>query len=250
MAENLQPLIQLHFLDQEIAGLDQRIAAYPVQIQDLDRKLERYTREVQERQKRIAENQKRRKELEGDVALIEAKRQRYKEQLDTVKTNKEYTGLQHEIEGVNVAIRQVEDQILSTMEEAEGLKVELDKAQKEKEKEEKVLNGEKKVLQEQMDQLQAEANGIKARRQQWIDQIRKDILDVYERTAQHRRGIAMAEARDAICQVCQMRIRPQLFQEIKRNDTIIHCESCSRILFYLSPSDREKLQAALQQSQS
>lgn len=233
MAENLEPLIQLHLLDQQIAVLDQRTAVYPAQIQDLDRKLERFTREVEERQKRIAENQKKRKDLESDVLLIETKRKRYKEQLDTVKTNKEYTGLQHEIEGVNGAIRQIEDQILATMEEAEGLKTELDAAQKEKQKEEKGLNEEKSALQQQVDKLQKEADLLKGQRQKWIDQIPKDILEVYERTAQHRKGIALAEARNAVCQACQMRIRPQLFQEIKRNDTIILCESCSRILFYL-----------------
>lgn len=233
MAENLQPLIQLHLLDQQIGALDQRIATYPAQIQDLDRKLERFTREVEERQKRIAENQKKRKDLESDVLLIETKRNRYKEQLDTVKTNKEYTGLQHEIEGVNGAIRQMEDQILVVMEEAERLKGELEAAQKEKQGEEKGLNEEKKALQDQMDKLQKEADALKSQRQQWLDQIPKDTLEVYDRTAQHRKGIAMAEARNAVCQACQMRIRPQLFQEIKRNDTIITCESCSRILFYL-----------------
>jgi predicted nucleic acid-binding Zn-ribbon protein len=233
MAENLQPLIQLHLLDQQIGALDQRVVTYPVQIQDLDRKLERFTREVEDRQKRIGENQKKRKDLESDVILIETKRNRYKEQLDTVKTNKEYTGLQHEIEGVSGAIRQMEDQILAVMEEAEGLKTELETAQKEKQREEKGLTEEKHALQEQVDKLQKEADLLKSQRQKWVDQIPKEILEVYDRTAQHRKGIAMAEARNAICQVCQMRIRPQLFQEIKRNDTIITCESCSRILFYL-----------------
>ena len=57
-------------------------------------------------------------------------------------------------------------------------------------------------------------------------------MDVYERTSKHRRGVAMAEARDEMCQVCQMRIRPQLFQEIKRNDSIIACDACQRILYY------------------
>lgn len=243
MAENLHPLIELHFLDQKIAALDSRISSFPQQIQDVDRRLEKYTKEVQERQKRITDNQKKRKDLEGDLNLIETKRKRYKEQLDTVKTNKEYTGLQHEIEGVSVAIRQIEDQILVTMEEAEGLRTDFDKAQQEKGREEKILTEEKRVLESAVDKLQKEADELKAQRQKWIGQVPPPIMEVYERTATHRKGVAMAEARDAICTVCQMRIRPQLFQEIKRNDTIIHCESCSRILFYLSPSEREKLQA-------
>jgi len=43
----------------------------------------------------------------------------------------------------------------------------------------------------------------------------------------------MAEARDEVCQVCRIHIRPQIFTEVKRNDEIRYCESCHRILYYI-----------------
>jgi predicted nucleic acid-binding Zn-ribbon protein len=241
MGVNLQPLIQLHFLDQDIAALNTRLSRIPIQMQEVDRKLDRAQRHVQEKQALIAENQKKRRELEGDLALIETKRKRYKEQLDTVKTNKEYTGLQHEIELVSQAIRALEDQILGHMEEAEQIKVQLDEAQKIKEREEKVLLDEKQTIQAEADKLEEEMNELKAKRQQFIPQIPLPILEEYERLLTHRKGVALAEARNSLCMECQMRIRPQLFQEIRRNDTIITCENCSRILFYI-PSETEKPQ--------
>jgi hypothetical protein len=240
MSVNLEPLIQLHYLDQQIAAFNQRISKIPSQIQELDKKLDRFRQNIQEKQKLIQENQKKRRELESDLALIETKRNRYKEQLDTVKTNKEYTGLQHEIEGVNQAIRQIEDQILAQMEDAENLKQQLQEANRAKDKEETALLEEKKVIQAEADKLNEEMERLKEQRNGWAVQIPPVILETYEQTAMHRRGIAMAEAKDAVCQECQMRIRPQLFQEIKRNDTIITCESCSRILFYVSPPSPEK----------
>jgi uncharacterized protein len=235
MAVNLYPLIQLHYLDQQIGSLQQSISKMPARMQEVDKKLDRFQKNVQERQQLIAENQKKRKELESDLALIETKRNRYKEQLDTVKTNKEYTALQHEIEGVNLAIRQIEDQILTRMEEAEALKLHLEEAQKAKDREENTLLEEKKVIQAEADRLQQQMDGLKAKRQEWVSQIPQPTIAMYDRTAKHRRGIAMAEAKDEICLECQMRIRPQLFQEIKRNDSIITCESCSRILFFKVP---------------
>jgi predicted nucleic acid-binding Zn-ribbon protein len=239
MAVNLQPLIQLHFLDREIAALNSRLSQIPIQMKEVDRKLDRAQRHVQEKQNLIAENQKKRRELEGDLALIETKRKRYKEQLDGVKTNKEYTGLQHEIELVSQAIREMEDQILAQMEEAEILKVQLDEAQKVKDREEKDLLAEQQVIQAESDKLEEAMNQLKGKRRHWISQIPVPILEEYESLASHRKGVALAEARDAICQECQMRIRPQLFQEIRRNDTIITCENCSRILFVTSPPEAE-----------
>lgn len=239
MAVNLLPLIQLHYLDQQIGSLQQSISKIPAQIQEVDKKLERFEKDVHDRQQLITENQKKRKELEGDLALIETKRNRYKEQLDTVKTNKEYTGLQHEIEGVNLAIRQIEDQILAKMEEAEALKLHLEEAQKAKDREENTLLDEKKVIQAEADRLQHKMDDLKAKRQEWVSQVPLPTLAIYDRIAKHRRGVAMAEAKDEVCLECQMRIRPQLFQEIKRNDSIITCESCSRILFYRAPETED-----------
>lgn len=236
MSFNLKPLIELHSLDLKINSLQSRIGGLPVQIQELDRKLDRYRRNLQEKKDLVAANQKKRREHESDLALIETKRKRYKEQLDTVKTNKEYTGLQHEIEGVSQAIRQVEDQILVQMEEAEQLKVQVDEAEKALNKEESVLTQEKSVVQAEVDKLQSELDDLKGQRQKWVAQVPEDVMEIYIRITKHRRGVALAEAKNQMCLECQMRIRPQLFQEIKRNDSIIQCESCSRILFYDAPA--------------
>src|SRR3970040_1834353 len=64
---------------------------------------------------------------EGAVQDREARRSRYKGQLMEVKTNKEYTAMLHEIEGVEREIRSREDQILAEMESAETLAADLEK---------------------------------------------------------------------------------------------------------------------------
>jgi predicted nucleic acid-binding Zn-ribbon protein len=50
------------------------------------------------------------------------------------------------------------------------------------------------------------------------------------------RGVAVAEARDGMCQLCRVKLRPQMFVDLKRNEGIIQCPSCSRILFYEAPA--------------
>src|SRR5262249_4345296 len=54
----------------------------------------------------------------------------------------------------------------------------------------------------------------------------------YERLSKMRSGLALAEARDYSCLACRMKIRPQIFNDIRRGDSIITCESCSRILYF------------------
>jgi predicted nucleic acid-binding Zn-ribbon protein len=49
-----------------------------------------------------------------------------------------------------------------------------------------------------------------------------------------RSGFALAEARDYSCMACRMKIRPQVFADIRRGESIITCESCGRILYFKS----------------
>ena len=59
------------------------------------------------------------------------------------------------------------------------------------------------------------------------------MLDTFERVAQRRNGIAVAEARDGICTICHVRLRPQVFNTVRRNEQIIQCDSCNRILYFV-----------------
>jgi len=51
-----------------------------------------------------------------------------------------------------------------------------------------------------------------------------------------REGLAIAAAtRDGLCSACHVRMRPQVFQEVRRNDQIIQCFSCNRTLLIPAP---------------
>ena len=49
--------------------------------------------------------------------------------------------------------------------------------------------------------------------------------------AKQRKGLAVAEARDGGCSVCHVRMRPQMYNEVRRGESLIQCESCLRILY-------------------
>ena len=57
-------------------------------------------------------------------------------------------------------------------------------------------------------------------------------LRLFEHVSRQRKGLAVAQARDGICTVCHVRLRPQVFNEVRRNESLIQCESCLRILYY------------------
>ena len=58
------------------------------------------------------------------------------------------------------------------------------------------------------------------------------LLAIFEGVAQKRNGIAVAEARDGICSICHVRLRPQVFNTVLRNEQILQCDYCNRILYH------------------
>jgi predicted nucleic acid-binding Zn-ribbon protein len=58
---------------------------------------------------------------------------------------------------------------------------------------------------------------------------------LYEQLLKGRRGIAMARMDGELCSACHVRLRPHVTQQVRRNDAIVQCESCQRILYYIAP---------------
>ena len=179
--------------------------------------------------------QKARRKYEAELQDLEVKRSKYKGQLMDVKTNKEYTAMLHEIEGVEREIRAREDLVLAEMEKAETLAAEA----KSEEQAFKAADDEAKALGRQMDEeerrFKADADRLAAERDAIAAEITPSLLDLFNRVARVR-GTGVSEAtKDAMCSQCHVKLRPQMFVDLKRTDEIFQCAQCNRILYYEAP---------------
>jgi hypothetical protein len=151
-----------------------------------------------------------------------------------VKTNKEYTAMLHEIEGVERDVRGREDQVLAEMEKAESLTAEVKTEEAAFKAREERHRGDMRSLDERSRALEADVARLTAERDQVARGLDEDTLALFQRVARLR-GVAMAEARDGMCQVCHVKLRLQMFVDIKRNEEILQCPACNRILYYEPP---------------
>jgi hypothetical protein len=183
----------------------------------------------------LGEAQKTRKAHESALQDLEVKRSKYKGQLMDVKTNKEYTAMLHEIETVEREIREREDQILAEMEKAEVLGGDVKREEGLFKAEEEKSRTQGKALDERERALKDEQKKIVAERDAIAATVPAEAMELFQRVARLR-GIAVAEARDDMCQQCHVKLRPQMYVEVKRNDSIVQCPSCMRILYYEPPA--------------
>jgi len=99
-----------------------------------------------------------------------------------------------------------------------------------REDQQKVDQERTQLIEQNQRDLSALESNLKERKGLEIS-ISSDLMPRYERVRKARGGIAVAAARNEVCEICQVRIRPQVFQEIRRNDQIIACDACQRILY-------------------
>jgi hypothetical protein len=229
---DLQLLIRLQQLDTELEFARQRIAAIPSIQQALEEKLAEQNGRVAAVKQRLADSQTARREIEKEVASIQSRLSKYKDQLMEVKTNKEYQAMQKEISTAEEGVRAHEDRILDRMEEAEVLGQELKLAEAELKRQQGEIARERQALEQEGAALQGRVGEWAAARTEVSRQLSPAALALFEHVSRQRRGLAVAEARDGHCMVCHVRLRPQVFNEVRRNESLIQCDSCLRILYF------------------
>jgi uncharacterized protein len=234
MNPDLERLIRLQRSESELKRVEADLAEIPRLKADLDGRLAQERQTLETSREALSQSQKARRQLEGQLQDLESKRSRYKGQLMEVKTNKEYTAMLHEIEGVEREIRGHEDQVLAEMERAETLGAQVKQEEGAFKQAEERHRGETKVLEDRTRALDQERARLVQDRDAVAATVPEDLLALFQRVARLR-GVAVAEARDGMCQVCHLKLRPQMYLDLKRNADIVQCPGCNRILHYEPP---------------
>ena len=235
MNSKLGTLIRFQELNLKIVKLEKRTQRIPEEIEAYRQTLEESRQALLEEKRLIEEHQARQRELEMEVVTLRDTLSKHKTQLMEVKTNKEYQAMLHEIEGGERGIEAEEDQILEGMMVIEEREKVVQEAQTEYEKEEKEILSKQSQLESFAAQAENEIVDLQKERGQLEGEMPEELTQQYQRIASVRNGVALAEAKDQSCQGCHVKLRPQLFTEIRTNREIITCENCSRFLYYAGP---------------
>jgi uncharacterized protein len=230
---DLQHLIHLQELDLAAERSRRRMTDIPALQRSLDARLAERTAAVDSVKARIAACQAARRDVEKDLAAVQTRLSKFKNQLMEVKTNKEYQAMQKEMSVAEQEISDQETRMLERMEEADALAIELKTAETALKTEQAAIARDRQALDAERAQIEQELQRTSDERTSTAALVSKEALAVFERIAQSRKGLAMAEARDGLCTVCHVRLRPQVFNEARRNASLIHCDSCTRLLYFV-----------------
>ena len=232
MHPDIRLVIELQSLDQRIAALEKEIAALPKHIAAIEKTLETHVRRLEADKAALSANQKDRKKLEGDIQMHEQKISKLKDQMLSAKNNEQYRAFQNEIDYIQKEIRKAEDRILELMAESELLEGNVRKADTALKEEKQQVEAEKTQARERTAADQSQLDQHRAQRSEAAGKLPPPTLNTYDRVRKKWSGSAVGEAVSGRCSACQIVIRPQYLQDLKRGDQLMLCESCGRFLFY------------------
>ncbi len=232
MREQLELVWELQKIDLELKSIKEGRDRYPKEMKKLEEKQKIERERIQKEKEKVESLEKTRRQKEGHLNLEQEKIKRAEGRMSEVKTNKEYQALLSEIDAIKEANSRMEEEILQVMDEIDELKKDLLKREKEVGVILEKIEVERKKLQEKIAHDEKAWNEKMERREVLSKQIESKLLKLYNTLKEKRQGVGVVRAKNETCQGCFVNVPPQMFIEVQKNNTLIRCPNCNRILYW------------------
>ena len=235
MLPDLERLIQLQDIESRAAIANKAIAEAPGRMAALDALLQAATTTLATAKQSLTDNQTQRRSVDKDLTAAQQRVEKYKEQIMAVKTNEQLHAMQHQMKAVADEVGHHEERILVNMMAADEINAAIKKAEAALKAAQGKVASERAAIESESKTHQATVIECAAARETLVASMHnKGAVETFMRIAKVR-GTAVARAEGERCTVCQVRLRPAVFTEVRKNDSLVQCDSCNRILYFVAP---------------
>jgi predicted nucleic acid-binding Zn-ribbon protein len=236
----LERLVALQIVDLKIQEMERAKEEIPQRLASLEEEFRKEEEKVQAERTEVEKLQKERRQKEKDLEEEIDRVKKAEARVFEIKTNKEYQAVLKEIDNAKKLNRQREEEILGILERLEEMQNHLGKGEKGLEARRKDYQRQVAELKQKAASFDEEMAGEVRQREEQEKAIPQDLLSKYHMLLERRQGVAVARVINGVCQACNMNLRPQLYIELQKQDTLIACPNCNRILFWENGSGKAK----------
>jgi len=232
LRDQLELLWELQKIDLALQDIKRERERYPKEMKRLDEKQSMEKDKIKKEKDKIELLEKERRQKEGHLSLEQEKIKRAEGRMFEVKTNKEYQALLKEIETVKEGNSQEEEGILQLLDEIDELKKDLSKREKEISATVSKIEAEKKVIETGVTQSEVLWKKQMERREVLSRELDSNLFKLYNTLKEKRQGVGMVAVKQETCQGCYVNVPPQMYIEVQKNNTLVRCPNCNRILYW------------------
>jgi len=231
VAAQIDILVKLQAIDSQIYKLKDEKEKKPQDFARLEAEFKEKNIGVKNAEDKFTAVQLKKKEKEGALSGKEEQIKKLQAQLSQLKTNKEYSAMQHEINGYKADKSLVEDEILMLMYDIDKAKIEIANEKSFILQEEAKLKEQQKLVKIQLEEIEKKLQELVTARQQMLPQVNANLLNKYERILSGKNGLAIVPVSQDACQGCHMNLPPQVINQIRMKHEFMICENCTRFLY-------------------
>ncbi len=232
MLPDLERLIRLQSLHNIVDDARRRIAAIPLQFEAFETRLNKLRTDLSEAKQQLDNNQTVRRNLEKEVSDAKSRLAKFKEHEMIVKTNEQLWAVQTEIATAKGAVQSFEEELLISMLETDTFTVAVNESERSMATAEAEIETERRTIERERATSEAAVEQALIAREALAREIDTAVLALFDQIAEKRNGLAVVDAKDTLCSSCHVRLRQQVFNDIRLNNRVIQCESCGRILYF------------------
>lgn len=229
----IRQFLALQELDLKRRGLAEQLAVFPGRRQELARPAEGLRAALARVKELIQKQEKRYREIERDLDALEEKKKKQAAVVYQVKTQQELNAANHELDHLDRQYAELEEEGVALLDDLAQLKAAVARNERELQAGQAELAAQSAKLDEAEASLTAEAAALDAARAGLTDELKPELLQLYEQLAAKRGGIAVAavEINRGVCGACEMQQRPQILENVYAETQLVRCEGCARILY-------------------
>ena len=233
MLPDLTRLIELQEIESRAAVANKAIAEAPGRIAALDALLKSATTALATAKQSITDTQTSRRSIDNDLLSAQQRLDKYKDQLMAVKTNEQLHAMQHQIKAVEDEVGKHEERVLVNMMKADEVNADIKQAEAALKAAQAKVAAERAVIESEAKTHQSTVTECAIAREKVVTAMdNKGAIETFQRIAKVR-GTAVARAEGERCTICQVRLRPAVFSDVRKGESLVQCDSCNRILYYL-----------------
>lgn len=234
ISEQIKILAELQKIDSEIYTLKKELETHPEIQKRSDQEFEKKKTALKAAEEEQRALQVKQKGLEVDLGSKEDKIKKLQAQLYSLKSNKEYQTMEFEIKALKADNSLLEEEILKLFDSVEAAKAVVLKEKEFLSGEEKRHKEELAVIQKRTAEIRADVQAHEEKRKMFVPSVDPKVLPQYERLIKNREGLAIAPIRNNTCGGCNIGLPPQIVNEARMQDKLLTCESCARMLYWVS----------------
>lgn len=232
IADQIKSLAELQKLDSQIHRMNVELETFPAEKKKLDENFEKRKAGLKAAEEALKGLQVQQKSKETDLLQREEKIAKFKGQLYTLKSNKEYQAMELEIKGAQADKSLLEEEILKSFDAVEEGKAKVAKEKEALATLEKEHKAALAALEKQTADLTAQAAALNEKRKEFLPGVTPVLLGQYERVLKKRDGLGLVPVVHHACGGCHVELPPQTVNEVQIGEKLITCESCARILYW------------------